>query len=606
MNMRKTLLVSLALVPFLAVKGQMVRWVIPPVYDSICVAEGAPLLIGDSANVTIINTLEGERIAATGDLMHPFVEGFSVVTAHETGGITGFYDDDGGFVSLSECEVAYDYPYFSDGRLLVKKGDRYSAINTAGEETAYIRFVQVYPFNNGVATCLAYESEEKLKNPHYLHVTTDNKIVEYSYKEKVVEKMDFQFLSSMNDDGVGIAVVKGKIYKVNEESTVLMPVLATLDESNVKKQLAVVKEKDEFLRREDGGYTMKGKSGKTDFVDFYFDEFLRLDKICYADGEEVVYEEHVEEPLKYQSPLRAQRKGRKWGIVSDGGKEVLPPQFEEYGFAIGNYVAVCLDGKWGLLLYDEELEYRFLLNDGNDVGFRHKNRTVPIRLELPTIITADRCRFNLDKQSGCSIDKLSLETKNTEYGNYVQYKCRLAIPDSLPDIPVEVSYPVQITYDRLVYPVDSIKAKAWHVKYINVDLDESETFVENGKVSFTLNMTMVKEVGEGDYPFSVELLSDSLPSEIMKVSETRYVCRLDSLNEGVNYVNIRVCEEGCPPYIFPFEITHTTPVDDNGESKEDAVPEVTVKKKMYMELPKREGESLIPEPMVTDSVAVVI
>lgn len=183
------------------------------------------------------------------------------------------------------------------------------------------------------------------------------------------------------------------------------------------------------------------------------------------------------EPLKFHSPLQAQQKGYRWGIVSKG-KVVLPPQFEDYAFAVGNYAAVCLDGKWGLLVYDEHLPYKFLLNDGNDVGFRHKSRVVPVRLELPSVISADKCRFDLDPQRGCSVDKLSLETKNTEYGNYVQYKCKLAIPDSLPDTTIDVSYPVQITYDRLVYPADSVKIKAWHVKYINVDQDEAETLVE--------------------------------------------------------------------------------------------------------------------------------
>ena len=198
-----------------------------------------------------------------------------------------------------------------------------------------------------------------------------------------------------------------------------------------------------------------------------------------------------------------------------------------------------------------------------------------------------------------------METKNTEYGNYVQYKCKLAIPDSLPDMTVDVSYPVQITYDRLIYPIDSIKIKAWHVKYINVDLDESETFVEDGKVSFTVNMTMVKEVGEADYPFSVEILSDSLPSEVVKLSETRYVCNLDSVREGVNYVHICVREEGCPPSIYPFEITYTTPLDANGEAKKDAAPEVTIKKKVYMEQPKHEDTSSLA-PIATDTTTVVL
>lgn len=602
--MRRFSFVILFVISVLAVSGQVVRWVMPPVYDSIYIAEGAPLIIGDSLGTTSINTLEGVHVDATSDLMHPFVEQLSVVTDHDTENVVGFYDDEGRFVPLSGYTVVYDYPYFSDGRLLAKRGDFYCSLNAQGEESVYSHFAQVYPFNCGVAACLAYESAEKLKNPHYLHVTADHKIVSFTYKGKEVDRLDVQFLSSLNDEGIGVAVYKNKIYLVSTENTVLTPAFATLAETNVKKQLAVVGEKEQLLKESKGTYVLRGKSGKNDFVEFYFDELMQLKRVNYADGTEKVYTKQVQEPLKYRSPLQALQKGYRWGIVSKG-RVVLPPQFEDYGFAVGNYAAVCLDGKWGLLVYDEHLPYRLLLNDGNDVGFRHKNRVVPVRLELPSVISADKCRFDLDPQHGCSVDKLSLETKNTEYGNYVQYKCKLAIPDSLPDMTVDVSYPVQITYDRLIYPIDSIKIKAWHVKYINVDLDESETFVEDGKVSFTVNMTMVKEVGEADYPFSVEVLGDSLPSEVVKLSETRYVCNLDSVREGVNYVHICVREEGCPPSIYPFEITYTTPLDANGEAKKDAAPEVTIKKKVYMEQPKHEDTSSLA-PIATDTTTVIL
>ena len=98
--MRRFSFVILFVISVLAVSGQVVRWVMPPVYDSIYIAEGAPLIIGDSLGTTSINTLEGVHVDATSDLMHPFVEQLSVVTDHDTENVVGFYDDEGRFVPL--------------------------------------------------------------------------------------------------------------------------------------------------------------------------------------------------------------------------------------------------------------------------------------------------------------------------------------------------------------------------------------------------------------------------------------------------------------------------------------------------------------------------
>ena len=200
------------------------------------------------------------------------------------------------------------------------------------------------------------------------------------------------------------------------------------------------------------------------------------------------------------------------------------------------------------------------MHDGKDIAFRHKDVRTTIKLELPSIISADKCRFDVNPKYGCTIDKISLETKNTENGNYVQYKCILTIPDSLPDVVTEIQYPVQITYDDLKYPIVPIKTHAWHYKYINVDLDDSETLLEQGNVSFTINISADKQQGENDYPFEVNIATDSLQTELIKISETRYKCKLYSLKEGINNVNINILENGCPPSIFPFEITYIKPV----------------------------------------------
>ncbi len=132
----------------------------------------------------------------------------------------------------------------------------------------------------------------------------------------------------------------------------------------------------------------------------------------------------------------------------------------------------------------------------------------------------------------------------------------LSIPDSLPDVLTDIQYPMQITYDGLTYPTVPLHAKAWHYKYINVDLMDSETAVNKGNLSFTFNIAADKPPGEYDYPLDESVHTDSLPTQLEKISETRYKCNISALTDSINSINIKIMEEGCPPYVFPFDIIY--------------------------------------------------
>lgn len=604
-NMKRIILVLFIAIPLLTSKAQVVRWVMPPVYDKIHIAEDTPLIVGDSANATSINTLEGRRIDVTYHQMHPFVEGFSVATDHVSDAIAGFYNSKGEFVRLSGYTVAYDYPFFSDGSLLVKKGDKYYLINTAGEEASCSRFAEVYPFNNGRALCMAYESMEKKKNPYYCYIMPNGKSgygrVSLAYNGKEVDNLDVKFLSSLNDDGVGIAVVKNKIYKVGKESPVLRPALPTRNETNVKKQLSVVW--DYSGPKNNGTFLLRGKSGKASFVEYYFDELMRLVKVCYADGEEKIYEEKSLKPIEYPTSLSAQRINGKWNLQSSD-KEILPPQFDDFAFAVGNCAVVRLEEKWGMVLYDEVPQYRFELNGGDPIGFRHRTYDTKIRLDLPTMMDASKCHFDFVDALGCSIDKVSWNSINTEYGNRVEYDCKLVIPENLPDAQVEVSYPIQISYDKLIYPIDSLEVYAWRYAYLNPYIDKSETFVKEGRASFTVTISKDQNY-DADYPFEVAvqtLEEDTLSCTVSKHSETVYKCEIYPLKKGVNHINVCILEDGCPPSVFPFEITYIPPVlvEEKGEVRVVEEEKVEFVKK---ELPRKKGNAkrnIKPQIPMTD------
>ena len=533
----KNALISLSLVlSCLSMNAQMTRWIMKPGYDKIYIASGAPLLISDSLDTGSIWSIKGKKIAVTNDVIHPFKEGLSVTTKKNSEEITGFFNSQGKFTSLKNYSVTYDEPFFRDGFLLVQSNNRYCFININGEEERFGYYVKMYPFNNGFATCFTYEQVDKLKNPYYTYVTADNSPITFSYNNKVFDKKDVEFLSSVNDEGVGIAIIKHKVYLFDKNARKLEPVFANKTETNIKRQVSVDGELNEYLMDMKDSIIIRGKGSKTEFVRFNFDKFLRPTKIYYADRTEE-YKHKTVKAEKYSSPFSPFKSNEKYGL-NYKDETVLPEQFDEIGFCLNDFAVVRIDDKWGMLTFDPNLKYRLIMHNGKDIAFRHKDVATSIKLELPVIISADKCRFDVDEKHGCIIDKISLETKNTENGNYVQYNCNLTIPDSLPDVITEIQYPVQITYDGLKYPIVPIKTKAWHYKYINVDLDETETTLEQGNVSFTINISADKQPGENDYPFEVEIKTDSLQTELAKISETRYKCKLFALAEGINNVNL--------------------------------------------------------------------
>lgn len=594
MEMKRVLLLLLMIIQScFTVKAQMVRWVMQPVYDKIYMADGAPFIISDSVNTYSLWNLEGERIAVTQDKIHPFVEGYAITTKQGTDVVTGFFDMQGKHIAVNNYSLAYPDTYFSDGYLLLKFGSGYRIVNTSGSELFFGKYLIMYPFNKGYASCFTYESVEKRRNPYYTYITTDDRAVVFSFNDRVFDKTDVGFLSSINDEGKAIAVIKNKIFCFESANSRLTPVFATKDETNLKRQVSVEGTVNEYLLSMNDTFVIKGRGGKNEGnVVFYFDRLLRPTKIVYADRTEV-FEIKKREKETYASSFSVQESAdHMYGLKWDG-KTILPPQFDEVGLCVNDLASVCTRGKWGMLTYDKLLKFRLIMHDGKDIAFRHKDVATTIKLELPAVISADKCRFDVGQEYGCTVDKMSLETKNTENGNYVRYKCTLSMPKELPDVITELQYPVRITYDGLQYPVVPIKTRAWHYKYINVDLDDSETTIEQGDVSFTINISADKQPGENDYPFEVDIKTDSLRTELVKISETRYKCKLYSLAEGVNNVNISILEAGCPPSVFPFEITYVKPVEKSKDQPE-VKEAVKIEKKVNVRRPVQVDAPVLP------------
>ena len=561
-----------------AALAQLTEWVMRPSYDSIHLAAGVPVIVGDSAGTRVMFDINGRRLASTTDFLAEFSDGMAVAVSKGTTKISGFYTPDGKFTSVEGHDVAYGYPYFADGWLLTIKKGRCRLVDKQGNESDMGLVLSMYPYNNGYACCSAYGDVEKMSDIYYYYVDTARNHVRLLDEEnKEVDAEDVAFLSSVNDDGLGVAVVKRRVYFFDKSLGALRPVYVD-DKAGKKRQARINGDLEENLATNRKTTRLTAFGSKKDTVTFLFDAQMKLMNIKYPTRVDS-FKRVVKGPVQYPADYTAGRAADGLYALKRNGREVLPAQFEDVGIRLGRMAAVRTRGKWGMLAVYDSLKYTMSMNKGNAVAFRHEKFETTVRMNLPAMIKADNCGFDIDPASGCTIDKTSIETRNTPNGNYVQYNCVLTIPDSLPDHITEVVYPVKVTCDGVTYPDDKITVEAWHYKYVNVDLSRNETKLAQGNIEFTINIQTEKIPGENDYPLTVEVVEDStVRAELEKLSETRYKCRMYSLAEGINKVTIKVSESGCPPSLFPFEINYTKPAGSHaGGRKNGGQVEITTK-----------------------------
>ena len=353
------------------VNAQIARWLIPNQYESIHLDQGANVIVTDSSGYKIIWSYNGTRLATTEDDLYPYQDHMSVSVKRNTNRITGFYNSVGRYVKIEQCEVAHSYPYFSDGHLLVSDGEFYRFVYKEGfiDESKYVK---AYPFLNGYSSCYTYQNFVKQKSPYYMLLNKDMEIMKFSYNGKDFDADDINFISSVNDENIGIVVIKRKAYFFNGKDRAISPIFANPEETNIKNQGKIDGELAENLYTEsDTLSVLRLKSGKKDHILIQFDKLLRPIAIKCNDKELVYKRKNVTCP-EIPTPLIDMENEGLFGI-NWGKIEVFPPQFTKIGKMFENKAFVCLSGKYGMLEILKDKHFEITINKGNDIPFRHQN-----------------------------------------------------------------------------------------------------------------------------------------------------------------------------------------------------------------------------------------
>lgn len=564
--MKQISIVSIILILSCFAFAQLPKWTIAPKYDNISMKIDNSLLQTDSSGHAALWTTDGKCLFRTQHFVHPFRNGVAAVTRKGTYELVGIIDQSGKFTKLPDVQAACGYPFVEDDYLVCRDTVGFLYFRKDGTKADFLETIQSYPFHKGYAPFLAYAQPDKKKDPYYGYLRADGKEMLYrayvDEKLKEIDPKDISFLSAIGADNKGIAVIKNKIFIFDPNLQLFEPFLHGDGDSDKKRHLTLNGDYEKYfleLPADEDTIRIETKYGKNKSASLHFDKLLRPVRFAFED-EDVVIEPEMPQAFKYASELKPYEEAGKSGLASGSGK-LLPAQFETFGLMFGNKAFVRQNGKWGVIEILPYKDCRLQINKGEDIAFRHQKFETQIRLDLPPEISAKEARIDIPASSGLVIDKTSRETKDTESGSYVVYDCTLNIPESLQDTTTTITYsPISITYDGIRLFDTPIDVKGWYVKYYNVVPDDSETSISNGVASFTINIDAKKNVGEGDYPFTVVVQADSILVNPEKISETRYKYEVSNLKEGENNLNIVITEKGCPPAIFPFEICYTKPV----------------------------------------------
>ena len=556
--MRKLHLILLFFLIMGYAQAQIAEWIIPPIYDSIYFSDGANLIVTDSANTKIYWNANGQRLLSATETLNPFSEGYAVLT-NDSSAILGFYDTRGNFTSLAEkgVHVANGFPYFTDGYLIIKR-NRYYVTDTQGGIDRK-KYLKAYPFHNGYAVCRDYEYPQKQKGIANFLIDKNKVEVPLVYNGRAINPADVVFISSVNEEQIAVVIIKKSLYLFNGLTRELSP-LVFPNANNGKRPIQAKLESDFVLPSSDAP-VIYARCGKNEQVSICFDnQLVPID--IYYNNVKYHYKKKVATSPKPSSPLTAFEKDNLYGLTWND-KPILPAQFEAIGQCFNNLAFVKTAGKQGLMKVVDNLSFNLSINNGNDIAFRHQFYETTIRIDMPTALNPSKVDIEVAPNSGCLIDKISKQPKETPDGNRAEYECKLVIPSTITQNRSEFEYPIQLKYDNIYLQPIQKKVIAWHDKFYDITINDAEKELdkENGLITFPYNIDVDRNANEDVVHFELKVLPDSLGVEIQTISTTRGKCKVpvSELNEGVNYIFIELTEQGCPPINFPFALTYTKP-----------------------------------------------
>ncbi len=563
--MKRTTLLSGAILACLCTQAQIARWAIPPEYDAIYVNAGSKMLATDSAGVKTLWSMDGKALYRTDELITPFCDSIATVVTRHGGLIIGKIDTDGRFTPLPDLRSAYGSYSFNDGYLLYRDDSGYGYLTPDGEEAPIAKATVAYPFYGGMAAFWNYSKPDRRKGQYFGYVRANGKPMHYypsnGTSTNAINQNDIRFLSSIGSDGKGYAVVKKKLY-IFDTSTNFFAPMTHADASGDEKHLCLDGNHDaEFANLPADSTVIHAKYGDNEPATLYFDNELRPVRFEFSEGETQTFDEEPESeaPVKYDTHLVRTGKTGAYGISLDS-VEVVAPLLQDVGLLYGNHAFARKDGKWGLLELVPDKTVSIKFNDGKDLAFTHRTACAEMRVTLPNGLKESKLDISADESGTLTIDRESRKLHKSEDGSYLCYTCTATMPDSVCDSLITLRLPpVTVLYDGIALQTVAIEAKGTYKPNYSVEPFGEAPSVANDTATAIFSIVAPREATDDTYyRYSVECVADSLPVSTDQLADNIYRLNVANLKAGENTVTLRVTEKGCPTVEFPYIISYAS------------------------------------------------
>lgn len=578
---KKTFLLFLLFVTSCVARAEIVHWTIPPHFDEIRLSNEKNYVRTDSSDWKSIWTYDGKLVYSTNADLWSIQERHVVATHPGTSITTEFCNLKGKVVKIDSARVMHNYPYFSDGNLLVKFNDVCFYVDTLGNASCKNLLIRdAYPYSHGLSSIVRYRVDDpekgKLRAPYFQYIDSEYNLVEFTLNNKKIDIEDVSFLSSICDEGFGIAIIDSKLYRYDIQTKELVP-YCHMHDSLAQKQKPFNCERSFKTQANDTTYfLLNSKKGKAALA---VDQLNKPVYLRYQGLDTCIVFQKNEQPALYFEPLiESFGDLGGYGFTTISGDTLLPAQFYDVKTYFKDYAIVQLhNGKWGLLNVDWDSDFLFRVNDGDPITFHHRNMKNEVRIDVPLYISADQTTFEIDSNSGLTIDPSSRRIQDTKEGHYTTYKCNIHLSENLPDTMTVISYPVVVTYENIRSRELRFGVEERYSKYFSVEPNHNTIATFGDSITFEFDIdtkTMdLNDIGV----MTVTVMGDSLNTGHISHSAYKYTAKVGGLKEGVNQVVIRVVEQGCPAADFPFNINYSKPKTSKGKSDEPAQVNITKK-----------------------------
>jgi len=588
----KHLFISLLALLAVSAQAQLMQWRIHPNFSSLRLADTYDAIVTDSAGISTLWDLNGHPLVSTPDRIMPLFGGFAASVSPDLNRITGIYRSNGSFINLASkgYGVAMGYPYFEGQNLVIRQDkEGYNIIDSKGRLRFRTPYPRIYPFSHGLVSCMGYINPKKKAGPCSLYYDEKFNEIALTLKGKKVQVERVQHLSTIADEGKGIALINNQFYFFDAATHELSPILSS-KEKHVHLELPFEEAVSMGSVSEPAIINAIGEKGEN--VIFKFDRQGYPISINFGDHTVDFFRNPRFLPAAETNLWRFQ--DEESGLVGIGYNEadtLLPAQFVEVPFVFGDDAIVRIGDQYGQVHLDRQSSLSVEINKSEDIAFLHHNAEVPIRADMPSYISPTGARI-LSCTQGMHVDQVSIQSRQNRNGSYAIFNSTLDFPIGLSaDTLSEISYPVQLVYEGLTSSTIYANANAWHYKYFDVRVPTSEIEIKDGNVKF--NFYIERTNNEKNFPFEVSVNANGLNYTLDKISESYYRCHIKRLKEGDNAIVVQVTEQGCPPVSCPVDVTYNKP-KAQGSSSAKKNETVAIKVKTKKEEKPKATKIIIP------------